>query len=67
VAYIVEAEEEETNIELSTANILARKSEEALLPYCKTGAESSVNNPPGPIAGAHFADHTSKLGIRLTE
>jgi hypothetical protein len=35
-----------TNSAMSTPNILARKSEEGPLPYCKTGAESDGNGSP---------------------
>jgi hypothetical protein len=34
---------------VSTPNILARKSEGGLLPYCKIGAKSEGNNQPGPL------------------
>jgi hypothetical protein len=37
---------------MSTANILARKSEKSPVPYCKTGAESEGNNQPDPLVGA---------------
>jgi hypothetical protein len=37
------------NGEVSTPNILARKSERGLLPYCKIGAKSEGNNRPGPL------------------
>jgi hypothetical protein len=32
-----------------TPNILARKSEEGPLPYCKIGAKSEGNNQPGHL------------------
>jgi hypothetical protein len=34
---------------VSTPNILARKSEGGLLPYCKIGAKSEGYNRPGPL------------------
>jgi hypothetical protein len=34
---------------VSTPNILARKSEENVLPFCKIGAESEGNNRLGPL------------------
>jgi hypothetical protein len=34
-----------------TGNILAKKSGEGPLPYCKTGAESEGNNRPGLLVG----------------
>jgi hypothetical protein len=34
---------------LTTHNILARKSEGGILPYCKIGANSVVYNRPGPL------------------
>jgi hypothetical protein len=39
---------------VSTPNILARKSEGGLLPYCKIGAKSEGNNRPGPLVSALF-------------
>jgi hypothetical protein len=30
-------------------NILARASEDGLLPYCNTGVKSDGNNRPGPL------------------
>jgi hypothetical protein len=40
----------QTNGDVSTSNILARKSEDSLLPYCKTGARSKGYNRPGPLS-----------------
>jgi hypothetical protein len=34
---------------VSTPNILARKSEGGLLPYCKIGAKLEGYNRPGPL------------------
>jgi hypothetical protein len=37
---------------MSTPNILAKKSEEVPVPYCKTEAESEDNNRPGPLVSS---------------
>jgi hypothetical protein len=45
-----------TNGEVSTPNILARKSEGGLLPYCKIGAKSEGYNRLGPLVSeAHYS------------
>jgi hypothetical protein len=41
----------ETNDGVSTPNTFARKSEDVLLPCCKTGAKSEGCNQPGPLVG----------------
>jgi hypothetical protein len=38
-----------TNGEVLTPNILARKSEERLLPHCKKETKSEDSNQPGPL------------------
>jgi hypothetical protein len=45
------------NSEVSTPNILTRKSEEGPLPYCRTGVESEGNNRPGPLLVTPSKDH----------
>jgi hypothetical protein len=49
-------------------NILARKSEEGPLPYCRTGAESEGNNRPDSLvrtsAWNDFAEAFLSLSLR---
>jgi hypothetical protein len=43
---------------VSTPNILAKRSEEGPVPYCKTGAESDGNNQLGPLVSVPLLEMT---------